>query len=154
MKSRGITLIEVVVAVALVMIIGTALISFAAAAISLSNTSKIRSTATDYADQKVEQVKAAESANRLSIQNGDWSTIIALAGSPETLPLGGQYTTSGSNYNFFTRRVTLSPAAPNKDTTSVSVNIIVSWPDTTTPVGCPPKTDCVNFTTYVSRWKL
>lgn len=126
------TLIETVVAVGVLMIVGGALTTLLVSTISMANAAKIRAVATRYADQKMEQIKKTEQIDKLAIQGGDFSTILALSG-VEQLALG-------QNALFFTRTTTITCVLP-----SCTVVVSVVWPE-------KGKTANVTLNTIISKW--
>lgn len=132
MGNRGMTLIETVVAVGILMVVGGALTTLLVSTVSVANAAKVRAVATRLADQKMEQVKKTEQLNKLAIQGGNFTTITALAGT-ESLALG-------QNGSFFTRTTTVNCTA-----TACNVAIVVLWPE-------KGKTANVTLNTIVSKW--
>lgn len=138
--NRGMTLIETVVAVGILLITSSALMTFVVSSIGLANSSKIRSTATKLADQKMEEIKTTEQTNKLNIQAKDWSSIVALAVTDNI--------SFGSRTNFYTRTITALDGASscNTATTQCTVTIVVSWTD-------KGKSSNVTLTTLLTTWQ-
>jgi len=110
----GITLLEAVMATAITVLIGTALVTMAITTLTTQQSSTFKNLATRCAETKVEEIKNAERVYRSNIQNGDWSNF----------PNGSttDYCPYNSNTQFFTRVTTFTGGAIVKD-----VEIVISW---------------------------
>lgn len=140
-SKRGMTMVEVVVAIGLLILIGGALVSFAVSALSVANTSIIRSAATRLAEQEMERIKGTEQINKVAIQGGDFSSIAA------NYPVGYNNFTDYPDMNkaekYFTRTVLVTTSGTPVDTATVTVK--VAWVDRGKPAN-------VILTTYITKW--
>lgn len=135
------TLVETAVALALMLVIGGALVSFAVGGLSLSNSSNIRAAATRLAEEKMELIKSTEHNNKMAIQTGDFSSLISSTDHPGF----------GSNATFFTRTVTVTSVGTPPD--RVIVAVCVYWDEKGRIGNCASGMNAVKLSTYITKWE-
>jgi Tfp pilus assembly protein PilV len=146
MNNKGMSLVEAVVAVALMFLISGALVSFTVSSLSAVTASQIRARATRLAEQRMEIVKQAEQANKGAIQSNTWTAIDNLNVVESPSP---EFTFGTSGNNFFTRRTAVSPITDGR-----TIVVTVSW----TYKGVGPNCtvgqlkNCVMVQTTLTRW--
>lgn len=147
-RTRGQTLIEMIVIVGVVVLLVTGIVAATTASLSVTNSNAARSSAIQYAQEGIELARAQRDVG--------WNSF-ALLGTPRQSYCVGsnnefQPTAIMCDYinvgNQFIRTITLELINPGDPTqVKMTVDVVVSWGDTTNP------NNNVELKTDLTQWR-